>query len=355
MWTLFPQSVGLWGYVGNRGKSRYFWMGKCPLNHAQLIEEYHCRLTPRRVSFPAKLRKQLDRGTRSGGQPRHLRGVLVIYPKPEWDKVNAEMSRLSSMIAIPALQRKFAKGHPRGVTARPCSCRPRCSATPASKGKAGDCVVTGLGEKVRCGPRPASSSRCSAARTISTSAPSPRKCAGHRSGAEPTTPPATDVHDLDVLFDASLDGLALQPGGTYVDCLRRWRTQPRHPRTPRAGGTPVRIRLRSRRGGQRARRPAVPPHYRTSGSPQLLRLQGVQRRRHPRRPGRRRAVRRRGPRLQRRAASHLDVRMDPRLAEGADSPAPHGSRRATRLFRQFGGPPATRRPEPPQGPRGRDG
>ena len=63
-----------------------------------LLGEYHCRIDAKgRVSFPAKLRKQLDRVLHDGLVVNRdiFEGCLVIYPKPEWDKVNAEMSRLS--------------------------------------------------------------------------------------------------------------------------------------------------------------------------------------------------------------------------------------------------------------------
>ena len=79
-----------------------------------LLGEYHCRIDAKgRVSFPAKLRKQLDRVLHDGLVVNRdiFEGCLVLYPKPEWDKVNAEMGQLSRYDRQHQLfQRKFMKG-----------------------------------------------------------------------------------------------------------------------------------------------------------------------------------------------------------------------------------------------------
>ena len=79
-----------------------------------LLGEYHCRIDAKgRVSFPAKLRKQPDRVLHDGLVVNRdiFEGCLVLYPKPEWDKVNAEMGQLSRYDRQHQLfQRKFMKG-----------------------------------------------------------------------------------------------------------------------------------------------------------------------------------------------------------------------------------------------------
>lgn len=120
-----------------------------------LLGEYHCRIDAKgRVSFPAKLRKQLDRVLHDGLVINRdiFEGCLVIYPKPEWDKVNAEMSRLSRYDRNHQLfQRKFMKGatlvelDSSGRLLMPGALLAHAG---LDAGKAGDCVVTGLGEKI---------------------------------------------------------------------------------------------------------------------------------------------------------------------------------------------------------------
>ncbi len=120
-----------------------------------LLGEYHCRIDAKgRVSFPAKLRKQLDRVLHDGLVVNRdiFEGCLIIYPKPEWDKVNAEMSRLSRYDRQHQLfQRKFMKGATlveldgSGRMLLPAAL---LSHAGLEGGKAGDCVVTGLGEKI---------------------------------------------------------------------------------------------------------------------------------------------------------------------------------------------------------------
>ena len=120
-----------------------------------LLGEYHCRIDAKgRVSFPAKLRKQLDRVLHDGLVVNRdiFEGCLVVYPKPEWDKVNAEMAQLSRYDRSHQLfQRKFMKGATlieldgSGRLLLPGNLLPHAGIV---AGKGGDCVVTGLGEKI---------------------------------------------------------------------------------------------------------------------------------------------------------------------------------------------------------------
>lgn len=63
--------------------------------------------------FPAKLRKQLEEIIHQGLVLNRdiFEKCLVLYPKPEWEKVNTEMSRLSRYNRKhQVFQRKFMKG-----------------------------------------------------------------------------------------------------------------------------------------------------------------------------------------------------------------------------------------------------
>lgn len=79
-----------------------------------LLGEYDCKLDAKgRIMFPSKLRKQLEEVIHHGLVINRdiFEKCLVIYPKPEWDKVNEEMSRLSRYNKKHQLfQRKFMKG-----------------------------------------------------------------------------------------------------------------------------------------------------------------------------------------------------------------------------------------------------
>ena len=79
-----------------------------------LLGEHPCRIDAKgRLMFPAKLRKQLDGVIHHGLVVNRdiFEGCLVLYPKPEWDKVNDEMARLSRYNRKHQLfQRKFMKG-----------------------------------------------------------------------------------------------------------------------------------------------------------------------------------------------------------------------------------------------------
>ena len=120
-----------------------------------LLGEHPCRIDAKgRLMFPAKLRKQLDGVMHHGLVVNRdiFEGCLVLYPKPEWDKVNAEMARLSRYNKKHQLfQRKFMKGATlvdvdgSGRLLVPAALLGHAG---LKNGKAGDCVVTGLGEKI---------------------------------------------------------------------------------------------------------------------------------------------------------------------------------------------------------------
>ena len=120
-----------------------------------LLGEYHCRIDAKgRVSFPAKLRKQLDRVLHDGLVVNRdiFEGCLVLYPKPEWDKVNDEMARLSRYNRKHQLfQRKFMKGATHvdvdgaGRINLPAALLEYAGIDPKN---AKEVIVSGLGEKV---------------------------------------------------------------------------------------------------------------------------------------------------------------------------------------------------------------
>jgi MraZ protein len=63
-----------------------------------LLGEYNCKIDAKgRLMFPARLRKQMSSVLQHGLVVNRdiFEGCLVIYPQPEWDKVNREMSSLS--------------------------------------------------------------------------------------------------------------------------------------------------------------------------------------------------------------------------------------------------------------------
>ena len=79
-----------------------------------LLGEYKCKIDVKgRLMFPARLRRQLELILHHGLVVNRdiFEDCLVIYPQPEWDKVNNEMSRLSRYNRKHQLfQRKFMKG-----------------------------------------------------------------------------------------------------------------------------------------------------------------------------------------------------------------------------------------------------
>lgn len=119
-----------------------------------LLGEYHCKADAKgRVLFPARLKKQLENILHHGLVVNRdiFTQCLVIYPKPEWDKVNEEMSRLSRYNQKHQLfQRKFMKG----ATMIELDAAGRMSIPSVLleyiqiNSKANDLVITGLGEKM---------------------------------------------------------------------------------------------------------------------------------------------------------------------------------------------------------------
>ncbi len=79
-----------------------------------LLGEYGCKVDAKgRMMFPARLRKQLEPVLHHGLVINRdiFEPCLVLYPKPEWERVNKEMSRLSRYNRKhQAFQRKFMKG-----------------------------------------------------------------------------------------------------------------------------------------------------------------------------------------------------------------------------------------------------
>lgn len=79
-----------------------------------LLGEYTCKVDAKgRVSFPSRLRKQLDGVLHHGLVLNRdiFEKCLVLYPQPEWDKVNAEMAKLSRYNRKhQQFQRMFMKG-----------------------------------------------------------------------------------------------------------------------------------------------------------------------------------------------------------------------------------------------------
>ncbi|NNE56054.1 MAG: division/cell wall cluster transcriptional repressor MraZ [Flavobacteriales bacterium] len=79
-----------------------------------LLGEHKCKVDAKgRVMFPAKLRKQLEDVLHHGMVINRdiFEKCIVLYPQPEWDRVNAEMSRLSRYNKKhQVFQRKFMMG-----------------------------------------------------------------------------------------------------------------------------------------------------------------------------------------------------------------------------------------------------
>ena len=120
-----------------------------------LLGEHHCKLdTKGRLLFPGRLRKQLEQHIHHGLVVNRdiFTKCLVIYPKPEWDRVNEEMSRLSRYNQKHQLfQRKFMKG----ATLVELDSNGRMLIPSALLEYAeieidenNECVITGLGEKM---------------------------------------------------------------------------------------------------------------------------------------------------------------------------------------------------------------
>lgn len=79
-----------------------------------LLGEHKCKIDAKgRLMFPARLRRQLENIIHHGLVINRdiFEDCLVLYPKPEWDKVNGEMTQLSRYNRKhQVFQRKFMKG-----------------------------------------------------------------------------------------------------------------------------------------------------------------------------------------------------------------------------------------------------
>ncbi|MBI48878.1 MAG: division/cell wall cluster transcriptional repressor MraZ [Crocinitomicaceae bacterium] len=79
-----------------------------------LLGEHKCKIDAKgRLMFPARLRRQLENIIHHGLVINRdiFENCLVLYPKPEWDKVNGEMTQLSRYNRKhQVFQRKFMKG-----------------------------------------------------------------------------------------------------------------------------------------------------------------------------------------------------------------------------------------------------
>ena len=149
-----------------------------------LLGEYTCKIDAKgRLMFPARLRKQLETVLHNGLVINRdiFEGCLVVYPQPEWDKVNREMSRLSRYNRKHQLfQRKFMKGPPTSNSTDPAASTfpPCCSSTPAF-----NCLpimrssYPASARRLNSGARPATTRASSMTPKILISAPSPKKSA----------------------------------------------------------------------------------------------------------------------------------------------------------------------------------
>ena len=120
-----------------------------------LLGEHKCKIDAKgRLMFPARLRKQLENIIHHGLVINRdiFENCLVLYPKPEWDKVNGEMTQLSRYNRKhQVFQRKFMKG----ATLVDLDSSGRLSISNAlldyagiDLSKSNEIIVSGLGEKV---------------------------------------------------------------------------------------------------------------------------------------------------------------------------------------------------------------
>jgi MraZ protein len=120
-----------------------------------LLGEYNCKVDAKgRVLFPARLRKQLEAVLGEGLVVNRdiFEGCLILYPQPEWAKVNEEMARLSRY--NPQHQR-FQRKFMNGATALELDAAGRIHLPAALMQHAGidpkdanELVITGMGEKM---------------------------------------------------------------------------------------------------------------------------------------------------------------------------------------------------------------
>ena len=120
-----------------------------------LLGEHKCKIDAKgRLMFPARLRKQLENIIHHGLVINRdiFENCLVLYPKPEWDKVNGEMTQLSRYNRKhQVFQRKFMKG----ATLVDLDSSGRLNIPTAlldyagiDLSKSNEIIVSGLGEKV---------------------------------------------------------------------------------------------------------------------------------------------------------------------------------------------------------------
>ena len=120
-----------------------------------LLGEHKCKIDAKgRLMFPARLRRQLENIIHHGLVINRdiFEDCLVLYPKPEWDKVNGEMTQLSRYNRKhQVFQRKFMKG----ATLVDLDSSGRLNIPTAlldyagiDLSKSNEIIVSGLGEKV---------------------------------------------------------------------------------------------------------------------------------------------------------------------------------------------------------------
>ena len=120
-----------------------------------LLGEYHCKVDPKgRVMFPARFRKQLEQVIHHGLVVNRdiFSKSLILYPKPEWDRVNDELSGLSRYSANHQLfHKKFMRGATLielDATGRLLIPKVLLEHAEVDLRKNNELVITGLGEKM---------------------------------------------------------------------------------------------------------------------------------------------------------------------------------------------------------------
>jgi len=120
-----------------------------------LLGEHHCRVDPKgRMMFPSRFRKQLEQVIHHGLVVNRdiFSRSLILYPKPEWDIVNEELSRLSR---YSEKHQRFQRKFMRGATVLELDSTGRLLIPSALLNyaeidlkKSNEVIVTGLGEKM---------------------------------------------------------------------------------------------------------------------------------------------------------------------------------------------------------------
>lgn len=96
------------------GKNVSIFAAISKISMASLIGEYDCKVDAKgRFMFPVDLRKQLDQLFEKGfviNRNLHQK-CLVLYPMPEWERLNKKLSKLNRLIkANDVFVRKFTGG-----------------------------------------------------------------------------------------------------------------------------------------------------------------------------------------------------------------------------------------------------